>query len=149
MATKAKAAKGTLLKRGDGAVSEVFTTIAEVSTISGPETTVETVDATSHDSSAAEFISTALPDNGEIGFEFNYVPGNAQQEGLVTDMNAGTLRNFQLICPTTHASTPMTFAFAAIVTKCGPMALGTKDAIRFSGTLKISGAITRTWAPAS
>jgi len=52
MATSAVAAFGTLLKIGDGGGPESFTTIAEVRTLGGPELSRDTVDVTSHDSTA-------------------------------------------------------------------------------------------------
>jgi predicted secreted protein len=147
MATKAKAAKGTLIQRGDGGGPEVFTTIGEVTNFSGPGETAETIDVTSFDSTAKEFISSGLPDNGEVTFDVNFVGSDAQQQGLRSDLRAGTLRNFKVIL-NDHATTKTTFAFAAIVSSIdGPTAGGVSEAYKMSVTLKLSGPATITYAP--
>ena len=59
---------GTLIKRGDGASPEVFTTIAQVGDIDGPKLKAGTYDVTTHDNTLAgykDFI-TGLKDGQEI-----------------------------------------------------------------------------------
>ena len=55
---------GTLLKRGDGGAPEVFTTVPEVGSISGPSMETDEAEVTSHSSAASgafkEFILTLL-----------------------------------------------------------------------------------------
>lgn len=147
MSSKAKAAKNTKLKRGDGgSPTENFTLIGEVRSISGPSESVETIDVTSQDSTAKEFISAGLVDGGEVTFEMNLIGSDAQQQGLRDDMVNGRLRNFKLEL-NDHASTPTTFSFAALVTGIEPSSeLGSQ--YLSSVTLKISGLTTVTWAPA-
>lgn len=145
MTTAAKAAKGTLIQRGDGGGTEVFTTIGEVTNFSGPGEAIDTIDVTSFDSTGKEFISSGLPDNGEVTFDVNFVGSNAQQQGLRTDLRAGTLRNFKVVL-NDHASVKTTFAFAAVVQSLvGPTA-GVADAYKMSITLKVSGLATITYA---
>jgi hypothetical protein len=145
--TKAKASKGTQLKRGDGGGSEVFTKVGELISVSGPGSTMATADATSHDSTAAEYIATIL-DEGEVTLEYNLVGPDAQQQGLRTDQVNGTLRNFQLVFTSTHATTPTTAAFAALVTNIAPTAPAPSGGkLTGSATLKISGLVTWTYAP--
>lgn len=146
MATKAKAAKNTKLKRGDGGSPETFTLVGEVRSISGPSESVETIDVTSQDSTAKEFISAGLVDGGEVTLEMNLIGSDAQQQGLRSDMVNGTLRNFKLEL-NDHATNPTTFSFSAIVTNMEPSAeLGSQYST--SVTLKVSGLTTVTWAPA-
>lgn len=148
MATKAKAAKGTAIKRGDGGGSEVFTTIGEVISFSGPGESVETIDATSFDSTGAEFISSALVEAGELTLEVNFVGSDAQQQGLRADLRAGTLRNFQVIL-NDHTSNKTTIAISAIVTNFdGPSAASPRDKYVANITIKPSGLPTITYAPA-
>lgn len=148
MTTKAKAAKGTQLKIGDGGGSEVFTKIAEVTSLGeAGATQTGDIDVTSFDSTAVEVISDALPDHGEITFGVNWVASNAQQQQLIADCEAGTLRNFRIEA-NDHASTPSTLVFAAIVKKhTGLNADSPKAAYKSSVTLRVSGAMTRTYAP--
>lgn len=145
----AKASKGTTLKIGDGTTpTEVFALIAEQTTIDGPNTSVPTIDVTSHESTAAEFIA-GMPDNGEVTFEGLFVGTDSQQQQLWTDRTAGTLRNFEMEFPDNAGANATKFEFAAIVTALNFSAGGVSDPLRISGTLKISGAATITWAAAA
>lgn len=137
--TSAIAAWGTLLKIGDGEVSETFTTVAEVMTGSGPELGQDTEDVTSHDSTNAweEHVGTILR-SGEISMGLNYVPTGATHDastGLIADMEARTVRNFQLVFADDSSTT---WSFAALVTGFSP----TWDADGKLGadvTLKVTG----------
>jgi len=146
MATKAKAAKGTKLQIGDGGGSEVFTTIAEVRSVSGPEESVSEIDVSNMDSLAEEFIA-GLPSAGEVSFEFNFVGSSPQQQQLRSDMRNGVQRNFKYILPD-HATTPTTFSFAAIITALSLNAPDAKSEHRGSCTLRVSGVATVAYAPA-
>jgi hypothetical protein len=137
--TSGKSSFGTLLKIGDGASSESFTTIAEVRDIKGPTLELATEDMTNHSSTNGweESIGTILS-GGEVTFELNWIPGNATQSysaGLLKDMVNRTLRNFQLVIP---AASNVTWTFSAYVTKFPPD-LPVKGAQRVSVSLKLSG----------
>lgn len=146
MASKAKSTKGIRLQRGDGGGSETFTTIGEVTNIKGPSEKAAGIDVTSFDSTGKEFIA-GLPENGELTFDINFIGSDAQQQGLRTDLRAGTLRNFKLIL-NDHATTPTTIAFAAIVTGAPEISGGVNAAVKGSCSLQISGLPTWTYAPA-
>lgn len=142
MATAAKSSFGTYLKIGDGASSETFTTIAEVKDIKGPGLKVNTEDVTSHSSTGGwkEIIGTIL-EGGKISFAINWLPGHATQSysaGLLKDMIAKQLRNFQLVVP---AASTLTWTFAAIVTEFTPD-LKVKGGQAADVSLEISGAPT-------
>lgn len=145
MATKAKSTRGLKLQRGDGGGTEVFTTIGEVTNIKGPGEKASQLDATSFDSTAMEYIA-GLSDSGELTFDVNFVGSDAQQQGLRTDMRAGTLRNFKLIL-NDHATTPTTVTFAAIVTSAPEIAGSVNQVIKASCSLKVSGLPTWSYAP--
>ena len=141
MTTGALAAYGVLLKIGNGATSETFTTIAEVRDISGPELELEAKEVTSHDSGGwREYIGTLLT-GGEVSFDLNFIPSNATQNysaGLLKDMTDRTKRNFQIIFPTTS---PTTWAFTALVTAFKPSA-AVEDELTAEVSLQITGAPT-------
>lgn len=142
MTTSAISSFGTLLKKGDGGSPEVFTTIAEVLDIEGPDESLETEDVTSHDSTSGwvEKIGTLL-DGGEVSFEVNFVPTNATHDsttGLRADMINRTRRNFQMVLPDAGTTT---YAFAALVTNVKPSE-PVKGALRAEVTLEISGVVT-------
>ena len=100
------AAFGSLLQRGNGATPEVWTTIAEVTNISGPSLSHEVIDVTSHSSSGAfrEKVGGLL-DGGEITLDLNFVPAGATHKeavgGLLYDMTARSVNNYKLIFPDT------------------------------------------------
>ena len=142
MASAAFHAHGSLLKMGDGGSPESFTTVAEITSLSGPALTQETIDVTSHDSSNGwrEFIG-GLKDAGEVSATLNYLPTNATQNdsaGLIYVLGQGTLKNWQMVFA--DASSRVV-AFAALVT-----AVSITSAIDAQATaevtLKISGELT-------
>ena len=114
---------GTLLKAGNAASPEVFTTIANLGDIDGPELASNMEDVTSHDSTGG--YEEALPDGvlgiGEISFEINYDPAAATHKnsagGLIHAFANKTKRNYQLV----YAGGG-TWAFPAYVTKFTPKA---------------------------
>jgi predicted secreted protein len=134
---------GTLLQRGDastGTAGEGFTTLANVTNISGPKLKAEQIDVSSHDSvdGYEEFVA-GIKRGGEISLDINYDPSNATHETLLDDFDDGALHNYQLIFPTNPATT---WSFAAIVTEVGPEA-PYDDKLTCSATLKLSGKVTR------
>lgn len=105
MASQAIFAGGTLLKIGDGAVSEAFTTVAEVKSISGPQFDTDDIDVTTHDTSDGfhEHIA-GLKEGGELGFDINFVPTHATHSlatGLLGSYmeNGDKRHNFQIVFP--------------------------------------------------
>lgn len=136
--TDALASYSALIKIGDGADPEVFTTIAEVMDISGPSLALNTAEVTSHDSGGWKEIIGTILDAGEVSFDINFVPTNAthsQGAGLISDMLARTLRNFQIVFPDSGSTT---WEFAALVTGFEPSA-PVDGALTASVTLEISG----------
>jgi len=132
MATSAKLAFGTTLEKG-------ATAIAELTGITGPTISADTLDATSHDSPDGyrEFLQ-GLRNAGEISIEGNFIPGNAGQVALTTDLNDGSLDSYTITFPTAMATT---WTFDAIVTAFETNAPFDEKA-SFSATLKISGKAT-------
>ncbi len=120
-ATVATKGQGTLLKIGDGAGPEVFTTIAEVRDINGLSLEQLTEEATNQGSPGGwmEHVGTLL-NAGDLTFDLNFLPADATQSfaaGLIKDMVNRTKRNFELIF-TDPALTKWTFA--ALVVNFGP-----------------------------
>jgi len=103
-----------------GSDTETYTTIAEVRSITGPNITLGTVEATHHTSASSfkEYIPTLL-DLGEVTFELNFLPVNVTQDqivGLMKDKLHKILRAFQIVF--TDATTT-TASFSAFVTGFG------------------------------
>jgi hypothetical protein len=103
------AAFGTLFKMGDGATPESFTTIAEVTSIGGPDLSTDTEDGTHHGSSGGyeEVIATILR-TGTVDLEIQYDPAGATHDagtGLIYEWVQKTTTNYQLVFPDTASTT--------------------------------------------
>lgn len=120
--------------------AEVFTTIAEITNISGPGVSLELIDATHMESPDAfrEYLPSLL-DGTEISFDLNYLPGDTNQGGLRDDLLARTKRNFRVIWTDADESTD---AFSGYVQDFTPTA-AIDDKLSASATIKITGPITR------
>lgn len=116
--------------------TEVFTTVAEVKSLSGPNLAAAVIDVTSMDSAnnTREFI-TSLIDPGELSFQVNFLPGLASQQALVTDMKNRTRRNFKIVWTDTAGTT---WSFAGIITSFQPSS-ATEEALSASVTIKVTG----------
>lgn len=112
-ATMGTAAFGTLLKIGDGGSPENFTTIAEVTNITGPGGKTKMVDMTNHSSPSAFMeVVPATVDPGTYKLTVNFVPTAVTQNyatGILRDWINRNKRNFQLVWPNT-AGTYVQFA---------------------------------------
>lgn len=131
--------QGTLLKMGDGLSPESFTTIAEVTDISGPSFSRESIETTSHDSTGGyrEFIP-GLREGGEVTFSVNFMPGDTthdQSTGMLNQFDDDNVHNWQVVYPTTPAKT---WNFAAFLTKFDTKA-PVGDKLSADITLQVSG----------
>lgn len=109
-------AKGALLKLGDGASPEVFTTISQVRSISGPAAKATVQDITTHSTSGnwREKLSTII-DPGNLTFNINYDPADsihAFATGIWNLLINLTLRNYKLV----FSASAGTLAFAGYQT---------------------------------
>jgi hypothetical protein len=97
MSQNAVLTQGTLLKRGDGGSPEVFQTVPDVISISGPDASKSEIDVTDLASTAKEF-KGGLADFGRMTLEMNYIPGNAIHTAMRNDFNSGAspVRNWRL-----------------------------------------------------
>lgn len=111
MTTQAKIGYGNLFKVGNGATPEVFTTVAEVTNITPPGISRDSVDATHMQSPEGwrEFIP-GLKDGGEVELEINFVPGSATTLLLMAEIDAAA-GNKQIVFTTGEV-----FSFAALCT---------------------------------
>jgi hypothetical protein len=105
---------GSLLKIGDGAGSESFTTIAEVTNIDWSGLKAGTTDITNHSSAGAfKEVTPTTIDPGTVKLSVNFLPSAITQgytSGLVRDLVNRNKRNFQLVFPT-----PLTWPFTGYV----------------------------------
>lgn len=137
----------TLLAIGDGATTEVFTTVGELKTLNQTGRTVATEDVTNFQSTQREFIPTLL-DEGTWDFTGNRVGTDSGQILMESAINAASgmkLHNFKITLPKTPVQTTSgdVFAFAALVQEISYQ-VSVEKAVTFSGKIKVSGAITVT-----
>lgn len=131
MSSAVKIGLGTLLKRGSTSIPEITSLSVNVSR--------DSLDVTSHDSTAPsrEFIAGLV--GAEVDFSGNFLPGSTNQKLLTTDLlgSAGTVSTW-------HASWvdgPLVWDFSAFVTSFNGTA--TPDGkLAMTGKLKITGNIT-------
>ncbi len=140
MTTSAFLGSQTLLKLGDGASPEVFTTIGEVVSIGPLAQKKDLVEVTHLLSTAKEFIG-GLSDGQEISVVCNFLPTNTQQLALIAAAASVTAaKNFKYVLPSGGGA--LTSAFSAIVlsSSVGPTTPNTATQVTFG--LKISGPIS-------
>lgn len=137
MASNAFSGVGTLVQRGDGTSTEVFTTIAEINSVDGPNKTRATIDVTSLDSTGGyrEFIA-GFRDGGEVTLNLNMTRDG--YDDLNDDFESSSSRNFQIVLPDAGETT---FSFAAFVVELG-MAIPMDDKVTARCRMKITGQIT-------
>lgn len=144
--SKAKSTKHLKLMRGDGAAqppatpattTESFVPIAECNNVKGPDEKIALLDVTNFDSDGMEYIS-GLSDGQEVTFDANWIGSDQQQQGLRTDLRAGTLRNFKFQA-NDNATDPTYVIFSALVTAVPGLSGGTNQVLKGSWTLKPSG----------
>lgn len=96
-------AKNTLFKLGGAASPTVYSTVAEVRSISGPSTAAEIVDVTTHSTTGFWRQKFAvLIDPGQFTFPMNYDPAQATHAfltGLWAIFILLTVRDMQLVFP--------------------------------------------------
>lgn len=114
-ATSARIGFGSLLKRGDGgSPTEVFSTIAEVVSLSGIGSKLGTVDAT-HMESPDRFMEKipGILESSEVSVELSFLPDDTSHGLLRADHLAATKRNFQITIP----GSAKVWSFAAFVSQ--------------------------------
>jgi len=137
MSTNALDTQGVLLKRGDGASPEVFSSVAELLDFDGPSGAPSVRDVSDLSSTSMQK-KLGLIDEGQFSFEVFLTPNETVQAGLIADRTAKTLRNFTLTL-TDSPATVLSFAAYVLSVKPG----GSKDDdIKGSITLEISGLVT-------
>lgn len=138
----ARAAINTLLQFGDGNSPEVFTTLANVGTITGPSLALTVQDVTSH--------STALPwrekfptllDGGDLMFDLFFIPDDPALKTAIGFFLNRAIKDWKLIYPN---SSGVNDTFQGFFSKFG-QALKVDDVIRVNVTLTITGPVYRNY----
>ena len=139
MSSNALEAQGMLIKIGNGASPEVFSTISEIKTFSGPTGSAAVIDVTDLSSSAKEK-RMGLADEGQLSFTINYIPDNTQHTLLRTRRASRDETDFKMVFTDDSPST--NWSFSAFVT--GFAVSGAVDnVVEANVTLEITGSITQ------
>lgn len=130
---------GTKFKRSNMAETPVYTAIAEVADLQGPNKSRDTHDVTNFDSEGGykEFIG-GLRDGGEVSIDLNFT--KAGYEIINEDFEDDLPVDYQIVLPDTEKTT---LSFTALCTKLDLKAPKT-DKISCSATFKVSGKATIT-----
>jgi len=142
MASNAFWAYGSKLQLGDGATSEAFTDIAEITDLTAFDMNRDVIDLTSHNSANGYREKMGgLRDAGSLGIKANWLPNNVthfETTGIMAKFNADTLSNWKIILPGSIA----TFSFAGFASAIkGGTPLDAQGTLEF--TVTISGKVTQ------
>jgi len=142
MASQAFWAYGSSFKIGDGASPEVFTAVAEIKDIAGPNLTRASIDVTNQDSIDRWRESIpGLRDGDMVTVQANWLPSNATQDGttgLFSHYSDDDNHNYQIVTP---ADVGITISFAGHITAL-PISLPLESQGTIEFTIKISGVVS-------
>lgn len=118
-----------------------YAAIEQVTSISGPDGSVNLIDVTHLGSSGKEYLA-GLPDSGSLSLECNFTAGTKQMDLFDNFQASADAEPFYLQIPTASgASTYHTFYFNAVVSKW-QLSEAVDQQVKLSIGLKISGAVT-------
>ena len=140
MSSAALEAQDTVLQIGTGSGPVVYTTIAEIKSISGPGGSAAVKDVTDLQSTGKEK-RMGLLDEGQLTFNMFYQPANTQHALLRTQRAARAETPFRLIF--TDAGN-MQWDFNAFVAGFQLSGIEVDGMVEAQVTLEITGAITET-----
>ena len=128
MPTQAAIGHGVLFRIGNAGSPEVFTAVAEVTSVKPPNMARDAIDATHSESPEGwrEFIG-GLKDGGEVSLELNFVPGAATTALLMAELAAapgnkqivfpgGQIMSFVALCTALEPDAPVDGKMTASVT---------------------------------
>lgn len=135
---------GITVKRGDGAGTEAFTVVPEITLAPILGQTKGTIEVTNYDSNDKEFIAERFAEGKEVDLEWNYIIDDTEQQGVVSDINAGTNRNYEMII--TDGTNTITSSFTLTPIEWNRNVSLTEQH-KLSARFKISGAIVDVVTP--
>ena len=128
--------QGTTIGIGDAASPEVFTTIPQVTSLSGPDGSASEINVTNLSSTAQEFV-LGLKDEGSISLDIIWDERDTQHAELRTLFASGASNNFQIA---DSGSPSKTYTFPAFVQGLS-MSSGVDEVQRATVNLRVSSAI--------
>lgn len=136
MSSNALTSQGITLGIGSGS-PVTYTDIPEIVSFNGPGGAGNVIDVTDLDSTAMEKIM-GLPDEGQLSFDINYIPDNAQHAALRTARANQTRTQFKMTFTDTGATEWTFYGYVTGFSVTG----GVNSPLRASVTIEIDGAIS-------
>ncbi len=125
----------------ESATPGTYTTIAQVTSIEGPEREREAVPKTHLGSTAKEYRGSKIPDNGEVSFVALFDPANATHEKMEELFASGDTVNWRLVFNNDTNSRPHR-QFAGFLTNWKPTGMEVDSNVEMNVTIKITGDIS-------
>ena len=129
---------GITLKRGDGGGTEIFTVVPELLIAPVLGGTKNTIEVTNYDSTDKEYIAEQFAEGKEVDLSCNLILGDAEQQGVIDDINNGDNRNYEMII--TDGTNILTSSFTLTPLEWGRETSLTEQH-KLSARFKISGAV--------
>lgn len=135
-------AYGSVLQAGDGGTPEAFTAVAEITKLTPPNMSRDSIEVTHtlSPSGYREFIA-GWRDGGEVAYEANWLPTNASQDhetGLHASFNDNVRHRWRIVVPDV-----LYIEFSGFVTAHEPD-LPLENQANLAGKIKLSGKPTVT-----
>lgn len=127
-----------------GGETPTYTEISQVLSIEGASNEVGSVETT-HLKSTRKTYRPGLPDGGEVSFEIEYDPADAEHVWLRSLADAPAVKSWRISYPTQPKATLDTFD--GFLTAFGPSAGGAEENLSASITIKVTGPVVTTTAP--
>ena len=134
--------KNTLFQDGNGATPELFTNVAHLTGVAGPNVTVDPIEATDLDDAAKTFIANVY-DGGEVTLELEFMPDDTTHDDLVDKELAGSVDNYQVCFSDVEALAATAVTVSSVntetdvVTTSAAHYLTTGQPFRFSTTVTL------------
>lgn len=138
MTSTAQKSQGATIAVGNGASPEVFTTIANITGIGGPNLEAPDIDVSDLSSTFREYL-LGLPDAGTLELSGFYSQANTQHQTLRDAVQAGTAYNFKI---TLTEGSPLETVTVSARVMAWSMNIAVDEAVSMEMSLKISGAPT-------
>lgn len=106
---------GTILKVGDGAGPEVFTTVARVMEVDWPKLKAYMVETTNHSDEYVQQSHSGVREFTGFSVTLEWTDDEATHATIRTNFDSNTAKNYKLISPDTQ----VTYTFAAFVEEIG------------------------------
>lgn len=96
--SNAVSATGILVKRGDGATTEVFTAIGEITQVTPPGFSRNKLESSTHNDGSESYVLGLLRQK-DPSFQINYVGSNLTHQNIVADIMGNIKHNWQVLFP--------------------------------------------------